>query len=120
MMIVKNKLKEGDIVWACAFDIDLDRNTGRSDKVVHSRCKPVKGVIHNNHFHELKKSGTPKGSSVSLWARDFADTYEECVEIYNRKIGEKINKLCGVVKELRKELIEMERGSYEDNIKGNL
>lgn len=119
-MIEKSKLKEGDIVWACAFNIDLDRQSHFGGKVVHSKQEPVKGIIHDRCFHVLKQDGTPRANGVSTYSRDFAETYEECVEIYNRRIGEKINKLCGVVNELRKELIGTEDRSDEDNFKGNL
>lgn len=105
-MIDKNKLKEGDIVWACAFNIDLDRQSHFGGKVVHSKQEPVKGIIHNKYFYVLKKDGAPRVNGVSTYARDFAETEEECIELYNQRIDNKINKLCGVIRELRKERIE--------------
>ena len=107
-MIDKSKLKEGDVVWAYAFNIDLDRQSHFGGKVVHSKQEPIKGIIHDRCLHVLKQDGTPRANGVSTYSRDFVETYEECVDIYNRRIGEKINKLCGAVKDLRKELIETE------------
>lgn len=104
-MIEKSKLKEGDIVWACAFNIDLDRQSHFGGKVVHSKQEPIKGIIHDRCFHVLKQDGTPRANGVSTYSRDFAETEDECIDIYNRKISEKIDKLCGAIKELRKELI---------------
>ena len=111
--IDKKTLKHGDIVWACAFDVDMDRKTWNRETVVHLKCEPVLGMIvsfSKNHidaswryceFAILKNSGEPRKSGrVSLNARRFAHTYEDCVELFNSIIEEKIQYLNGKISEL--------------------
>lgn len=106
--IDRKTLKHGDIVWACAFDIDVDRYNQSSD-IKHLYCKPVKGIVVENldaHWYDLKfaitsKDGTPRKSGrVSLNARRFTYTYEDCVELFNSIIEEKIQYLNGKISEL--------------------
>lgn len=106
-------IKNGEVVYGCAFDIDFDRQNWYGDRVTHSICKPVKGVVHKDGdyslsgmFYRLKRDGTPrKSGAVSTYSRCFARTYEECVEIYNQFIKDKQQKLRSIADELENELL---------------
>lgn len=100
-------------IWACAYDEDNNYDYS------HLRQEPVKGMIVYNSgenkvrlysdkiFMKIGKSGKlVKSSSVKLFSREYADTYEECVEVYNDTIDKRI--------ELLKEYIEK---SENDKIK---
>lgn len=100
-------------IWACAYDEDNNYDYS------HLRQEPVKGMIVYNSgenkvrlysdkiFMKIGKSGKlVKSSSVRLFSREYADTYEECVEVYNDTIDKRI--------ELLKEYIEK---SENDKIK---
>ena len=107
-------IKDGEIVYGCAFNIDFDRQNWYGGRVTHNICKPVKGLVSKGgddfslygEFCILKKDGTTRKSGVvSTYSRHFARTYEECVEIYNRLIKVKQEKLRSIADELEKELI---------------
>lgn len=105
-MIEKRDLKNGNVVWACAFNIDFDRQAHFGDGVTHAKQEPIKGIIKDRCFYVLKKDGSPRANGVSLYSRSFANTYEECVEIYNKKIEDKITKLSKVVSDLQDQIIK--------------
>lgn len=78
-------------------------------------CKPIKGIVvdwfdddpnPNTPWYDLKfaipaKDGTPRKSGrVSLNARRFSPTYEDCVGLFNSIIEEKIQYLNGKISEL--------------------
>lgn len=101
-----DKIEPNTILWACAYD--KDNNCEYS----HLNQKPVKGIIIRNEgdnsvklwahkvFMKLGKNGNPvKSSAVSLSARKYADTYEECVEIYNSLVDDRINHLKELIKD---------------------
>lgn len=118
--IPKETLKHGDVVWACGFDIDVDRH---DNSITHSYSKPVDGMIQsmykdtNTHantqwyvcrFVPFAKNGRlRKSGAVSLYARRFAQTYNDCVEIYNQLIDEKIAKLLNTIADL--EILKIKR-----------
>lgn len=119
--IKKENLKHGDIVWACAFDVDMDRKTWNRETVVHLKCEPVKGMIvsfSKNHidtswryceFAVLKNSGEPiKSGRVSLNARRFTHTYEDCVKLFNSIIDEKIEFLQEQIYKLHETKISLD------------
>lgn len=106
-------IKNGEIVYGCAFNIDFDRNSWYGGQVVHNICKPVKGVVKKpednssyGRFYLLKRDGSARQSGkVSTESRCFARTYEECVEIYNQLIRDKMEKLRKIADDLEKELL---------------
>lgn len=86
--------KYGDVprdtdVWACAYSPTY------SEKNMCYKKEPVLGKIINNHFFEYKKDGvTIKTSSkVSIYAREYTDTLEECVDLYNSLIDKHVKRL---------------------------
>lgn len=88
-------------IWACAYDVDND--TGRS----RLKQLPAKGIIQKDGRHEtfylLKKDGTPRANGVNASARCYADTYEECVEIYNDLVNERIKLLQNLLQETKED-----------------
>lgn len=38
-------LKDGEIVYGCAFNIDFDRQNWYGGRVTHNICKPARGII---------------------------------------------------------------------------
>ncbi|WP_395546822.1 MULTISPECIES: hypothetical protein [unclassified Lacrimispora] len=108
-------IKNREVVYGCAFNIDFDRNSWYGGQVVHNICKPVKGIVSkwkeqdnypNGQFYILKADGSPrKSGAVSTNSRHFARTYEECTEIYNQLIRDKIEKLRKIAEDLENELL---------------
>ncbi len=84
-------------------------------QVVHNICKPVKGMVKKledsssyGRFYLLKRDGSPRQSGlVSTESRHFAQTNEECNEIYNQLIRDKIEKLRKIADELENELLTL-------------
>lgn len=37
-------LKDGEIVYGCAFNIDFDRQNWYGGRVTHNICKPARGI----------------------------------------------------------------------------
>ena len=86
-------------IWACAFDVDLDRWEG---SIVRLKQEPILGRIIDGYFYPYKKniaSGLQK-NGVRKSARKFANTYDECVSIYNGLITKKIEKLQAAINDL--------------------
>lgn len=57
-------IKNREVVYGCAFNIDFDRNSWYGGQVVHIICKPIKGIINkwneqddypNGHGRKLGK-----------------------------------------------------------------
>lgn len=66
------------------------------------------GRVHTV-FYELKKDGDIKKSSkVHCISREYADTYEECVELYNSLIDEEIKRAKEVIEAHKKQKIIVE------------
>lgn len=82
-------------------------------QVVHNICKPVKGMVKKyndsdsyGRYYLLKRDGSPRQSGVvSTDSRHFARTYEECVELYNQLIRDKMAKLRKIADDLENELL---------------
>ena len=70
-------------------------------------CKPIKGRIKYSYFYEYKRDGkTLKKNGVSIYARYFADTYDEAVKGFNTLINRRIEKMTNKIEELKLMLIE--------------
>jgi hypothetical protein len=64
-------IKNREVVYGCAFNIDFDRNSWYGGQVVHNICKPVNGIVNkwneqddypNGQFYILKTDGSPESS----------------------------------------------------------
>lgn len=80
---------EGHHLWACAYEID--------NEILYPRLRqtPVEGVLTSDlQFAVFTKSGTlRKSGRVSYYSRQYADTYEEAVELYNELVTKRKEKL---------------------------
>lgn len=78
-------------IWACAYELQNNKNKNGLIQ------KPVQGEIYKNgyrtYFAPYKKGSKSLAKSKEVlaeYSRYYADTYEECVELYNSLINEKI------------------------------
>lgn len=110
-------LKQGMKVWACAYKFDNNKTT------MGLIQKPIYGVIRGYgydwggnaeegypaFFAPLSKNSETKivkSKVVSIHAREYADTYEECVELYNDLVKGRIDWFKQRAEETEKDLIE--------------
>lgn len=105
---------EGRPIWACAYKID--NQTGRSIL----RQVPVQGEIRGDRFYVYKKDGTLRRTG-DVWAgyRWYADTYEECVEAYNRLVNKRKEILLTKLTETEMDFIK-EKNNEDSDLSGNL
>lgn len=105
---------EGRPIWACAYKID--NQTGRSIL----RQVPVQGEIRGDRFYVYKKDGTLRRTG-DVWAgyRWYADTYEECVEAYNRLVNKRKEILLTKLAETEMDFIK-ENKNEDSDLSGNL
>lgn len=105
---------EGRPIWACAYKID--NQTGRSIL----RQVPVQGEIRGDRFYVYKKDGTLRRTG-DVWAgyRWYADTYEECVEAYNRLVNKRKEILLTKLAETEMDFIK-EKNNEDSDLSGNL
>lgn len=87
-------------IWACAY------TTTSTEKNMSFRREPVLGQIKGldgywAKFYEYKRNGQLKVKGVSVNARIYTDTYEECVDLYNELIDKQIKKLEDLITENR-------------------
>ena len=86
-------------IWAFAYKED--------ERATNLMCKPVKGRIKDRYFYEYK-SGCKnlRKNGVSIYARYFADTYDEAVRGFNALVQKRIDSLTGEIERLQNMLIE--------------
>lgn len=86
-------------IWAFAYKED--------ERVLNLMCKPVKGRIkEDKYFYEYKANGKDlKKNGVTIYARFFADTYEEAVEGFNKLVRTRIKSLKDEIYKLEDMLI---------------
>lgn len=101
----KEFAKAGRIFYGCAYQIN-------DNDLSHTLMqKPIKGIFVNDgydtNFVPVKKDGTPRKSG-GVWrgSRHVADTYEECVEIFNDLVDKRKQKLQELIKECDETLIK--------------
>ena len=87
-------------VWAFAYEED--------ERALNLKCKPIMGQIKGDrHFYEFKVNGQGlKKNGVSIYARYYADTYEEAVAGFNMLVQRRIDSLKEEVSNLEDMLIE--------------
>ena len=88
MLIESHKNKP---IWACAYELQNDKNKNGLIQ------KPVQGEIYKDgyrtYFAPYKKGSKSLAKSKEVlaeYSRCYADTYEECVELYNSLINKNI------------------------------
>jgi len=83
-------------IWACTY----------SEKTTCDIKKPVYGMIIGSQFFEFEKNNIDlRKCGVSIYAREYADTYEECVELYNSLIMKEIEFLNVLIEDCKDDLI---------------
>lgn len=80
---------EGHRLWACAYEINNET------LYPYLKQTPVEGMIAPGcQFAVFGKGGTlRKSGRVSYYSRQYADTYEEAVELYNELVTKRREKL---------------------------
>ena len=100
-------LEHESIVWACAYDEDNNYDYS------HLKQLPIRGMILDKHkagmnkpvysswvFAPVNKNGEPiKSKVVDIYSRHYANTYEECIEVYNGLVQARIDRLSEIIKE---------------------
>lgn len=95
-------------LWAVAYHIDYNRTR------YALRKKPVRGIIRMDDkfaigmFCEYKKDSLELKKSGEVYAssREYADTYEEAVELYNHLIDSAITYLNTRIEEMEQDKIK--------------
>lgn len=111
------EIKENTKCWGFAY------STNNTEKSMSTRCKPVLGMIvvdtsdyyyntSNSHryysFHELKKNGEIKSTSVRATSREYADCKEDAIVRYNELVEYQVQFLLGLVDKTLDDKIEEE------------
>ena len=93
------EIPDGKDIWAFAYKED--------ERALNLMCKPVKGRIkEDDYFYEYKVNGKDlKKNGVSIYARFFADTYEEAIEGFNKLVRTRIESLKDEISKLENILI---------------
>jgi hypothetical protein len=92
-------------IWACAYELCENKI---SMKLIQ---KPIRGIISGRTFAPLKKDSDTevvKSRGVRSWSRCYADTYDECVELYNSLVQERIEFFEDRLRETKDDFIKME------------
>lgn len=100
-----SKVKEGDVLWGCAYSIDSTKERMRL------KCEPELGIIkkigYRMQFVKLKKNGEPSAKAVCFSARHYADTKEECIMLYNNLIAGQVTFLERIIDEMNLDKLEV-------------
>lgn len=93
-------------IWACAYELQNNKNKNGLIQ------KPVQGEIYEDgyrsYFAPYKKDSKSLAKSKEVLAdlsRYYADTYEECVELYNSLVDEKIMYFLQRMRECAKDMV---------------
>lgn len=93
---------EGKSIWAVAYSIN--------DDTEHHRlmCKPTNGELCGYSFIPYKIGTKTKRTSgrVSKYARKYADTYEEAVDLFNSLVQKRIDNLLEMVEDAKNDFIK--------------
>ena len=102
MIYDSSNVPEGKPLWAVAYSVN--------DDTEHHRlmCKPQRGELINYNFIPYK-AGTMtrrRSGKVSKYARKYADTYEEAVDLFNALVQKRIDNLLEMVEDAKNDFIE--------------
>lgn len=111
-------IKPGTKLWACAYEFDNNKITmGLISKPIYGMTKgygwDYEKVTEEESYASFFvpfRSGSEtefaKLKAVRIYSRVYADTYEECVELFNSLVDEKVKWFLERVEETKKDLIE--------------
>lgn len=114
---IKN-IKPGTKLWACAYQFDNNKITmGLISKPVYGMARgygwdyeEVNEEKSYASFFVPFKSGSEmefvKSRAVRISSRVYADTYEECVELFNSLVNEKVEWFLKRAEDTKEDLIE--------------
>lgn len=89
-------------IWAVAYSVN--------DDTEHHRlmCKPTNGELVGYSFIPYKIGTKTKRASgrVSKYARKYADTYEEAVELFNSLVQKRIDNLIEMAEDAKNDFIK--------------
>ena len=89
-------------IWAVAYSIN--------DDTEHHRllCKPTNGEFDGYSFIPYKVGTKTKRKSgrVSKYAREYADTYDEAVDLFNSLVQKRIDNLLKMVEDAKKDFMK--------------
>lgn len=93
-------------IWACAYELQNNKNKNGLIQ------KPVQGEIYEDgyrtYFAPYKKGSKSLAKSKEVlanWSRYYADTYDECVELYNSLVDDTIKYFWQRMRECAKDRI---------------
>jgi len=92
-------------LWCCAYET----NSKKEDfalKCLPCRCKVTKISWRESCYKLNKKGEIVNSSSVSIYSRVYADTYNEAVELYNELVQSRINWLNDLVVDVKEDFIK--------------
>lgn len=95
-------IKTGTKLWACAYEFDNNKITmGLISKPIYGMDRGYGWNYENIAEEELyasffvpfrngSKTEFAKSKAVRIYSRVYADTYEECVGLFNSLVNEKV------------------------------
>ena len=92
-------------VWACAYELCDNKKSMKLSQ------KTVRGMITGTVFYPLKKNSDTeiiRSRGVYCGSRKYADTYEECVVLYNALVQKRIEWFEERIKETKEDFIKVE------------
>ena len=111
-------IKTGTKLWACAYEFDNNKiSMGLISKPVYGMTRGygwdyeemAEEESYSSFFVPFRsRSETEfaKSKAVRILSRVYADTYEECVELFNSLVNEKVKWFLERAEETKKDLIE--------------
>ena len=91
-------------IWACAYEFCNNKQSMRLNQ------EPIRGMICGTIFYPLKKNSDTdivRSRGVYFDSRKYADTYEECVILYNGLIQKEVEWLEERIREAKEDFIEV-------------
>ena len=110
-------IKTGTKLWACAYEFDNNKiSMGLISKPVYGMTRGYgwnyEEVTEEDSyasffvpFRKGSKTEFAKSKAVQIDSRMYADTYEECVELFNSLVNEKVEWFLKRAEETKKDLI---------------
>lgn len=99
-------------VWACAYEFYKSNTTMLlHQKPIYGKLIPYKsdyyigGIECFIPFKKNRKESLLSSKAVMFRSRVYADTYEECVELYNTLVQEKVNWFIQRIEEAKRDFI---------------
>lgn len=106
MRYTYKEVQDGQKVWACAYELNHSKESNAL------KCEPVYGVITMSEkyrgcgwFTKLKANGESCKTIINFMSREYTDTREEAVKLYNELITKKISYMEELIDDMRRDMI---------------